>query len=214
MDDERYTNLQVPGLPGVFFREMELCLRDRPLSVLSASAVDVLSARVPGGIPYWPVAWPAGIGLARYLSEQDLAGTRVLEVGSGVGISSLVAALAGAEVLLTDNEPPALRVALMNTRRNGLSVRAAAADWREWPLRGRFHRVIGSDVTYEPAAFDALLSVLEEALAPGGEVLLSDPGRLSSSAFQKRAVERRWSWHVTPLPHEGPQAVFLYRLQR
>ena len=211
---EGYTRMQVPGLPGVFFRDGALELGGRPLRIFSASSVDVLSAKTAGPIPYWCVAWPAGLGLARYLASQALAGARVLEVGCGVGISGLGAAAAGAEALVTDNEPAALRLAMMNARRNRLPLRAAAADWRDWPLQGRFDRVIGSDVTYEPAAFDALLAVLAQSLLPDGEVLLTDPGRMMSTVFQQRAIADGWSFETETLPREGPQAVFLYRLRR
>ena len=103
---------------------------------------------------------------------------------------------------------------MMNARRNGISLRAAVADWRAWPVRGRFGRIVGSDVTYEPAAFEALLGVLVQALRPGGEVLLTDPGRVMTGTFQKRAIESGWRWEMEHLPHEGRQAVFLYRLRR
>lgn len=209
--DDR-TRLHVPGLPGVFFRDRELQLGDRTLAIYSASAVDVLGARAPGGIPYWSVAWPAGLALARHLAAQELAGLRVLEVGAGVGVSGLGAAVAGARVLVTDNEPPALRLCAMNARRNRLPMRFAAADWRAWPLRGRFHRVIGSDVTYEPAAFDALLEVLQASLLPDGSVLLTEPGRMTTGAFRERAVAAGWGWDTQALPREGPQDVFLHRL--
>jgi predicted nicotinamide N-methyase len=205
--------MQVPGLPGIFFRDQELPLGEKMLRVYGASAVDVLGVRGQA-IPYWPVAWPAGLGLARYLAVQPLAGKRVLEIGSGVGVSGLGAALAGAQVLVTDNEPAALRLAAMNGRRNGLRVQAAAADWRAWPLRARFDLVVGSDVTYEPAAFESLLRVLDLSLHPGGEVLLTDPGRIMTSTFQKLAIESRWTWRTTPLPKVGPQAIFLHHLAR
>lgn len=206
--------MQVPGLPGVRFRDLKLKLGDRTLSVYSASSVDVLSSGTPGAIPYWPVAWPAGLGLARYLAGQDLRGVPVLEVGCGVGISALGAAVAGAEVLATDNEPAALRLVRMNARRNDLPLRAAAADWRNWPLTARFPLVVGSDVTYEPAAFPALLEILSLSVAPGGEVLLTDPGRLTTAAFQQMVQAAGWSWKMETLPREGLQAVFLYRLRR
>lgn len=214
MRDESYTRMQVPGLPGVLFRDQKLELGDRSLALFSASAVDLLSAKTSGELPYWCVAWPAGLGLARYLSRRYLAGTRVLEVGSGIGVAGLGAALAGGDVLLTDNVPAALRLAAMNARRNRLQVRVAAADWRAWPVRERFDLVIGSDVTYEPAAFDALLDVLDQTVRPGGEVLLTDPGRLMTDAFQKRSQELGWMWDTEALPHEGLQAVFLHHLRR
>lgn len=206
--------MQVPGLPGVFFRDLPLTLGPRTLSVYGASAVEVMSYRGQSPIPYWPVAWPAGLGLARYLATQELQGCRILEIGSGVGICGLGAAVAGGEVLVTDNQAPALRLARMNARRNHVPLRAAAADWRSWPLRQRFDLVVGSDVTYEPAAFDALLEVLDRSLQPGGEVLLSDPGRLTTSVFQQKAIAGGWSWEMNPLPREGTQPVFLYTLRR
>lgn len=206
--------MQVPGMPGVFFRDLPVTFGPRTLSIYGASAVDVLAFRGRGPIPYWPVAWAAGLGLARHLGGLDLAGRRVLEVGCGVGISGLGAAVAGAEVVVTDNQTPALRLARMNARRNNVALRAAAADWRAWPFRERFDLVVGSDVTYEPAAFDALLAVLDLAVTPGGEVQLSDPGRLTTTVFQQKAIAGGWLWQMTSLPREGTQPVFLYRLRR
>lgn len=211
--DATYTRMQVPGHPGTFFRDQVLDLGERKLSLFSASAVDVLSTPA-ADLPYWCVAWPAGLGLARYLSRRYMAGTSVLELGSGIGVSGLGAALAGADVVLTDNIPAALRLAAMNARRNKLSVRCVAADWRAWPLQACFDLVIGSDVTYEAAAFPAFLDVLTRTLAPGGTVLLTDPGRLTSTAFQQAATEAGWWWQSDPLPREGTQAVFLYTLRR
>ncbi|HEU4753470.1 MAG TPA: methyltransferase domain-containing protein, partial [Armatimonadota bacterium] len=208
-----YTRMQVPGLPGIFFRDQVLTLGARRLRVYGASAVDVLAARSIGRAPYWAVAWPAGLALARFLAGRDLSGRRVLEVGSGVGVSGLGAALAGADVLVTDNVVPALRVAAMNARRNDLPLRAAAADWRAWPLRERFDMVVGSDVTYEPAAFDALLAVLRASLAPGGEVLLTEPRRSAMAAFLDRARELGWDTGSSELPPEGAQPVRIHRLR-
>lgn len=209
-----YTRMQVPGRPGVRFRDVALPLGSREIELYSASAVDVLTSTGQGPTPYWAVAWPAGVGLARYLAERDLRGLAVLEVGCGVGISSLGAAVAGAQVLATDNETAALRLLHMNARRNHLPMRAAVADWRAWPLRARFPLVIGSDVTYEPAAFPALLQVLADSLAPGGKVLLTDPGRLSTTAFQQAATSAGWRWQMEELPPVGKQLVFLYHLHR
>lgn len=206
--------MQVPGLPGLQFRDQRLDLDGKVLELFSVSAVDLLSSRTDGELPYWCVAWPAGLALARYLRGRYLAGQQVLEVGSGIGVAGLGAALAGGDVLLTDNVPAALRLAGMNARRNRLPVRLAAADWRAWPLQHRFDLVIGSDVTYEPRAFEALLNVLDETTRPGTEVLLTDPGRLLTEGFKKLAIEAGWHWGTEDLPHEGRQPVFLHRLRR
>lgn len=206
--------LPVPGLPGVYFREVTLQLAGRELRLLGAAPNDVLTSRAEGELPYWAVAWPAGLALARHLSQQPLAGVDVLELGSGAAIAGLGASAAGATVVATDNQPAALRLAALNTRRNDLSLRVVGADWRAWPLSRSFPLVVGSEVTYEPAAYPSLLATLAETVAPGGEALLSDPGRLSTEQFLQEAFEAGWNWTRTELPPEGRQAVWLYRLSR
>ncbi len=207
--------LPVPGLPGVYFREQVMELSGREVRVLGASSTDVLNAAGRSDeLPYWAVAWPAGLALARHLATLPLTGVEVLELGSGAAIAGLGAAAAGASVLATDNQPAALRLAALNARRNGLAMRVAGADWRHWPISRAFPLVIGSEVTYEPAAYPALLATLAETVAPGGEALLSDPGRLSTEQFLQEAFGAGWRWERSELPSEGRQAVWLYRLTR
>jgi predicted nicotinamide N-methyase len=208
------TRIPVPGLAGVYYRELHLELAGRRIKVLGASPTDVLDSRAAGALPYWAVAWPAGLALARYLGSLPLLAVEVLELGAGAGIAGLGAAAAGARVLTTDNEPAAVRLAALNGRRNELPMRVVGADWRAWPLSRRFPLVIGSEVTYEPAAYPALLSTLEETVAPGGEALLCDPGRLSTEQFLQEAFAAGWEWGCSELPSEGRQAVWMYRLTR
>jgi predicted nicotinamide N-methyase len=198
---------------------MRLELAARSLELLTASAVDVLSARgQPGPLPYWAVAWPAGLALARHLSGLPLANARVLELGCGVGVSGLGAALAGGKVLLTDCERWALRLAQINSRQNGLRLHALAADWRHWPIvptsRTGFDLVIGSDVTYELEAFPVLLSVLRTVAGPRTEVLLTDPCRLVAEGFRKAALESGWHVRASLLPDESRQKIRLLTLSR
>src|SRR5581483_5753574 len=53
-------------------------------------------------LPYWAELWPSGIALARAVAARDVRGLRVLELGCGLGLPSLAAALGGADVLATD----------------------------------------------------------------------------------------------------------------
>src|SRR5436309_10987443 len=61
-------------------------------------------------VPYWSVLWRSGVALGRELASapERVAGRRVVELGCGLGVPSLVAARAGAWVLATDEEPEAL----------------------------------------------------------------------------------------------------------
>src|SRR3954465_10627681 len=69
-------------------------------------------------MPYWSVLWRSGVALARELAHETLAGRRVVELGCGLGLPSLVAARAGADVLATDEDGEALELLGRNAREN------------------------------------------------------------------------------------------------
>ncbi len=50
--------------------------------------------------PYWSRPWPSAVALAKLILQQPsiVSGRRVCEVGAGLGIASISAALAGAEL--------------------------------------------------------------------------------------------------------------------
>jgi predicted nicotinamide N-methyase len=52
--------------------------------------------------------------------------------------------------------------------------------------------VVGADVLYEPRNESALLAMLPRIVAPGGRVLLADPGLRHAAAFLAGAAAR-WS---------------------
>src|SRR3954451_24843078 len=92
----------VPLSPG---RELVL-LRPRD----SEALLDEHAFEQEEYLPYWAELWPSALGLAEAVGAADVAGRRVLELGCGLGVPSLVAALAGAEFLATDWSPEAVRV--------------------------------------------------------------------------------------------------------
>ena len=63
-----------------------------------------------------------------------MSGLRVVELGSGLGVTSLVAAARGAEVVATDWAEDAVSLLQENAARNGLAVRALVRDWRDEPM--------------------------------------------------------------------------------
>src|SRR5204862_8184692 len=52
-------------------------------------------------LPYWAELWPSGVALAKAIADRSLRGARVLELGCGLGLPSLAAALGGGRVLAT-----------------------------------------------------------------------------------------------------------------
>src|SRR4051794_41932067 len=46
-------------------------------------------------LPYWVELWPSGLALARAIHGRALRGARVVELGCGLALPALAAALAG-----------------------------------------------------------------------------------------------------------------------
>ena len=165
-------------------------------------------------LPYWAELWPSARALAAAVAaEPSLDGAAVVELGCGLGLPSLAAAAHGARVLATDWAPEALPFVAENARRNGLAVELLECGWAE-PQQivaaGPFALVLASDVLYERANVALLVALLPRLVAPGGHVLLADPGRPALEAFLGALAGAGWT--VEPgVPAAGSLAV-VYRL--
>lgn len=156
-------------------------------------------------LPYWAELWPSGVALAEAVGALDLRSVRVLELGAGLGLPSLAAALRGANVLATDWAEDAVELLRLNAGRNRVWLRAERVRWDEpasivqdapWDL------VLGADLLYERRNADRLLELLPQL---GADVLLADPGRPFANGFLERASVL-WAVETTPcseLPHGG-----------
>jgi predicted nicotinamide N-methyase len=110
----------------------------------------------------------------------------VLELGAGLGIPSLVAALGGADVLATDWADDAVELLRVNAERNALRLRAERVRWDEPELLLRdvpWDVVLGADLLYEGRNAEQLLGLLPRL---GGDVLLAEPGRPFAKSFLER----------------------------
>jgi predicted nicotinamide N-methyase len=137
-------------------------------------------------LPYWAELWPSGLDLARVVAGLDVAGDRVLELGAGLGLPSLAAALRGAEVLATDWADEAVALLRENAARNGIALRAERVRWDEPELVVReapWDLVLGADVLYEERNAHQLLELLPRL---GGDVLIAEPGRPFARSFLER----------------------------
>src|SRR5947208_3356118 len=71
------------------------------------------------------------VPLSAYVGGLELRGLRVLELGAGLGLPSLAAALRGADVLATDWAEDAVALLQANAARNGIALRSELARWDE-----------------------------------------------------------------------------------
>lgn len=140
---------------------------------------------VHGDAPVWMITWPAAFALAEYLVfNEDVAGTRVLELGCGTAAPGIALERAGARVVCTDYDPLALAMAGHNAGLNGCRVlETHLLDWYGPDLAGGFDLVVGSEVVYFEKSFSPLLEVLCKHTTLEGRVILSDQGRPQMKPF-------------------------------
>jgi predicted nicotinamide N-methyase len=174
--------------------EEAVALAGRRLSVLrprdSEALLDEDAFDHEEFLPYWAELWPSGVALARRIAGRALRGARTLELGCGLALPSMAAVLAGGRVLATDWAPQAVALARENAARNGIALEVMACAWqRPDPLleRGPWDLVLGADLLYEQRNAETLLGLLPRLSAPGGEVLIADPGRAPAERFLARA---------------------------
>lgn len=144
-----------------------------------SDAVDAEAFEEDERFPYWAELWPSGIALARFVTRLAFAsGTAALELGCGLGLAGVAAALKGAQVLFTDFDADALAFASANHALNlGSPGRTRLVDWRSLPPGLCAPLVLASDVLYERRFLGPFLGALRAAVSSGGVAYVAEPGR-------------------------------------
>ena len=173
-------------------------------------------------LPYWAELWPSAHVLAAELEGRALSGVRVVELGCGVGLPSIVAALRGAEVLATDWYADALGFVGANAEAAGARVAGRLLDWNDPPADlvapgAARDLVIGADLLYEERNGPALAALLPRMLRPGGEALVADPRRPHADGLLNPLHEAGWAHEMSEVRHlgrpdESGSVVHLHRL--
>jgi len=182
---------------------LKLTLPFQPDTLLDDPNLQTAS-RADDYMPYWAYLWPIAIPMAEAVLRAGWpAGTRVLELGCGVGLVSLAALAAGCHVTMTDYESQALAVAEFNARLNGLTrFETARLDWRTPPAT-TYPVILGCDLLYEERNLIPILELLDLMLDPSGTCWLADGGRSHTRAFVSLAQHRGFRVEVRDLHSEG-----------
>lgn len=146
--------------------------------------------------------WGSAARVARWLVSHPEAvrGRRVVELGAGAGLPSLVAGTIGAaSVVCTDYDEPGVAAASRAVEHNCSALGRLAGrlsqvscvrlDWRDAARPGATlafepaEVIIAADCNYYTAALEPLLATIQAYLRPGGTLLLaSKEGRASLDA--------------------------------
>jgi predicted nicotinamide N-methyase len=162
-------------------------------------------------MPYWAELWPSARALARRVGVPALHGARVLELGCGLGLPSIAAALAGGRVLASDWSADAVAFARRNAQANGAVIETVVGSWSDpdaLAARGPWDLVIGSDLLYERRNAGLVLDVLDRLT---DRAIIADPGRPAAEVFLARAPA---AWEVRRGVDDGPPRIAIYELSR
>ncbi|MEI6847421.1 MAG: methyltransferase domain-containing protein [Chlorobiaceae bacterium] len=169
-------------------------------------------------MPYWAEIWPSAIALSSFISDVlQLEGLRIIEIGAGVGMASIVAAWKGAHVLATDYSLEALRFIRYNALQNKVDIEIQRLDWRSVQCSEQFDLLFAADVLYERVNLLPIMYAVDKLLKAGGAAYIADPRRRLAEQFIELAEEN--DFLITPFAREyrnGTQAVpvHIYRLTR
>lgn len=156
--------------------------------------------------PYWAHLWPGARCLARLITARaECSGRRVIEVGCGLGLAGIAAAMGGASVTLLDTAHDALRFVRASADLNRCRVATVCTDVRHAGVRGRFDYCLAADVTYDPVLQIALADFLAAHLGSGGRAWCAESVRTFDQGF-RRACERHGlqvSEHEEREPDDG-----------
>ena len=137
------------------------------------------------------VVWDSSQVLARLMVDFNIEGKRILELGCGMALSSLLLNRRGGNITATDYHPQAGVFLLANTRLNeDGDIPFFRADWGDTEAtNGRFDLIIGSDVLYERSMLPLLARFIQDHALDRCEVVLVDPGRNQQGPFTREMAQ-------------------------
>ena len=141
--------------------------------------------------PLFGVIWPSSLVLAHYICDYQTESKRILEIGCGMALSSLLLNKQCADITATDYHPEAEKF----LERNALLNEGEAIDFElvDWAAKsddlGLFDLIIGSDILYEDEHAELLASFISGHSKPTCEVIIVDPGRGRKNKLSSRLVD-------------------------
>ena len=151
--------------------------------------------------PIFGVIWPSSLVLAHFIFDYETSSKRILEIGCGMALSSLLLNKKCADITATDYHPEAntflQRNALLNKDK---AIAFELVDWADNNDNlSLFDLIIGSDLLYEDSHIELLATFIQSHSKPSCEVIIVDPGRGRKNKLSTRMEKFGFtSTHLKP----------------
>lgn len=190
----------------------EVVINGRKFSILLPRNLDrfINPTDVLHNFPLWAKIWKASWVLSGYLAELPPdANQRLLEIGAGVGLVSIVAATFGHQITMTEYNSDALNFARANACLNNCpDLPIKKLDWNHPGPKDQFDLIVAAEVTYDEASFLPLIRLFKSNLKAAGEIILAseirgsghDLFRLFKSDFDITVAKKTLSSETVAIP--------------
>jgi len=160
-------------------------VQDKPYSFIIPQNLDALMPREGMQFPLWAKIWEAAIVLADHMvsPKMETSGT-LLELGAGLGVTSVIADSHGYNVTATEYDSHAIQFIHANSHINEcIDLRVDHLDWHNPKIDTTFDKIIGSELIYKETDFESLLALFKKFLKPDGEIYLAFEPRKATKSF-------------------------------
>ena len=181
--------------------------------------------------PLFGLVWPSSIHMAQRLMHRPIvAGERILEIGCGLALPTLVGRRQGARITASDRHPLTRSFLEANARLNDIATvkyrhgqwgtmrEACLSDTGAELLADRYDLILGSDLLYDRDAPAALADFIDDHAAAESEVWIIDPDRGHRPAFNRHMATHGFELveqeRIHTLPEEETEQPYKGRLLR
>ena len=164
--------------------------------------------------------WPSGSKLAERLAIRPVsAHERILELGCGLALASLVGHRRGANITASDCHPLAGEFLKENLRLNNLGPMSYrhgqwgehAAQHQDPIVNSKFDLIIGSDILYERDERGDLAHYINAHIEDHAEVWVVDPNRGNRSHFHRNMAAQGFALSEETLIMSATQTEAAYK---
>jgi len=168
-----------------------------------ADAIGISSAQWP----LFGVIWESSEILARELLTFDIKGKRMLEVGCGMALTSLMLNQRQANITATDYHPEVASFLIENVKlNNGNTIPFLRTSWADLTDGlGTFDVIVGADLLYEKQHTGLLSEFIDRHASPQCQVIIVNPHRGHNAEFSKKMIALGYTLNKQKTAHTDPQ---------